>query len=59
VINAAFTPSERELAEARELVAEFDDHAKRGLFAFRFKGQMVDMPHLTRARKVIARAGAA
>ena len=56
-INAAFTPSAEELAEARELVAQFDDHAKRGLFAFRFKGQMVDAPHLTRARKVIARAG--
>jgi citrate lyase beta subunit len=59
VINAAFTPSAAELAEAHELVAQFDEHAKRGLFAFRFKGQMVDMPHLTRARRVIARAGAA
>jgi citrate lyase subunit beta/citryl-CoA lyase len=57
VINAAFTPSAADLAEARELVALFDDHAKNGVFAFRFKGQMVDMPHLTRARKVIARAG--
>jgi citrate lyase subunit beta/citryl-CoA lyase len=57
VINAAFTPSAEELAEARELVAQFDEHARRGLFAFRFKGQMVDAPHLTRARKVIARAG--
>jgi citrate lyase beta subunit len=57
VINAAFTPSPDELAEARELVAQFDEHARRGLFAFRFKGQMVDAPHLTRARKVIARAG--
>jgi len=57
VINAVFTPSEAELAEARELVAEFDEHARRGLYAFRFKGQMVDAPHLARARKVIARAG--
>jgi citrate lyase subunit beta/citryl-CoA lyase len=58
VINAAFTPSQEELAEARELVAQFEEHARRGLFAFRFKGQMVDAPHLARARKVIARAGA-
>ena len=57
VINAAFTPSPEELAEARELVAEFEAHASRGVYAFRFKGQMVDAPHLTRARKVIARAG--
>ena len=58
VINAAFTPSPEELAEARELVAQFDEHAARGVYAFRFKGQMVDAPHLTRARKVIARSGA-
>jgi citrate lyase beta subunit len=57
VINVAFSPSPEELDEARELVAQFDDHARRGLFAFRFKGQMVDAPHLARARKVIARAG--
>jgi citrate lyase subunit beta/citryl-CoA lyase len=58
VINEVFTPSEAELAEARELVAQFDEHAARGAFAFRFRGQMVDAPHLARARKVIARAGA-
>jgi citrate lyase beta subunit len=58
VINAVFTPSPEDLVEARELVAAFDEHAARGVFAFRFKGQMVDAPHLTKARKVIARAGA-
>jgi citrate lyase beta subunit len=57
VINAVFTPSPEALAAAAELVAAFDEHARRGVFAFRFKGQMVDAPHLTRARKVIARAG--
>jgi citrate lyase beta subunit len=57
VINAVFTPAPVEVAEAHELVAAFDEHARRGLYAFRFKGMMVDAPHLTRARKVIARAG--
>ena len=57
IINEVFTPSREELADARELVALFDEHAKQGLYAFRFKGQMVDAPHLTRARKIIARAG--
>ena len=57
VINSVFTPSVEALAEARELIAEFDTHAKHGVFAFRFKGQMVDAPHLTRAKKVVARAG--
>ena len=59
VINAAFTPSSAELADARELVAQFEDAARRGVFAFRFNGQMVDAPHLARARKVIARASGA
>ena len=58
VINAAFTPAAGEIEEARELVAAFEDHAARGVYAFRFRGQMVDAPHLTRARKVLARAGA-
>jgi citrate lyase subunit beta / citryl-CoA lyase len=56
VINDAFTPAPAVVAEAHELVAAFAEHEKRGVFAFRFKGQMVDMPHLTRARKIIAQA---
>ena len=57
VINEVFTPDKAAVAEARELVALFDEHRARGLYAFRFKGQMVDAPHLTRARKLIERAG--
>jgi citrate lyase subunit beta/citryl-CoA lyase len=56
VINAAFTPSGAEIDEAQALVTAFEEHARRGVFAFRFKGQMVDAPHLARARKVLARA---
>jgi citrate lyase subunit beta/citryl-CoA lyase len=56
VINEAFTPAKAVVDEARELVAAFEEHQRRGVFAFRFKGQMVDAPHLTRARKIIARA---
>jgi citrate lyase subunit beta/citryl-CoA lyase len=57
VINDAFTPSKTLVAEARELVEAFEAHARRGVYAFRFKGQMVDAPHLARARKIIERAG--
>jgi citrate lyase beta subunit len=32
-------------------------HAQRGVYAFRHKGQMVDAPHLARARGILARAG--
>ena len=56
VINQTFTPQPAVVAEAQELVAAFDEHRKRGVFAFRFKGQMVDAPHLTRALKIIAQA---
>jgi citrate lyase subunit beta/citryl-CoA lyase len=57
VINEAFTPSAAVVEEARELVAAFEEHRRRGVYAFRFRGQMVDAPHLTRARKILARAG--
>ncbi len=57
VINEAFTPAKDAVAEARELVAAFEEHARRGVYAFTFRGQMVDAPHLARARKLLARAG--
>lgn len=57
VINAAFTPDPSVVDEARELVAAFEEHRRRGVYAFRFKDRMVDAPHLTLARKILARAG--
>jgi citrate lyase subunit beta / citryl-CoA lyase len=57
VINEVFTPSAADVADARALVEAFEVHAQRGVFAFRYKGQMVDAPHLTRARSIVARAG--
>ena len=56
VINVAFTPSNEELAEARDLVAAFEEAKTRGTYALTFRGRMVDAPHLARARKLIARA---
>lgn len=56
VINEAFTPSKEEAQEAQELIAAFEEHRQRGAGAFAFKGQMVDVPHLTRARKILERA---
>jgi citrate lyase beta subunit len=56
VINEAFTPSREEAQEARELIAAFEEHERKGSGAFAFKGQMVDMPHLGRARKILERA---
>jgi len=57
VINAAFTPGPEAVAEARALIAAFEEHRARGVYAFTFKGQMVDAPHLAGAQRVVARAG--
>ena len=57
IINAAFTPAPDVIEEARALIAAFAEHRARGFYAFSFKGQMVDAPHLARALKIIACAG--
>ena len=59
VINAVFTPAREVVDEARALVAAFDEHRRRGVYAFAFKGRMVDAPHLAGALKILARAGEA
>ena len=58
VINDVFTPGKDAVDEARELIALFEVNARHGIYAFTFKGQMVDAPHLNRAKKLLARAGA-
>ena len=57
VINDVFTPAKDTVDEARELVALFEVNARHGIYAFTFRGQMVDAPHLNRAKKLLARAG--
>jgi citrate lyase subunit beta/citryl-CoA lyase len=56
VVNAAFTPSPELVAESSELLVAFADHERSGSGAFRFRGQMVDAPHLERARRTLAQA---
>ena len=56
VINEVFTPSRVEAEEAVALISAFEAEARRGTGAFAWKGQMMDMPHLTRARKIAERA---
>ena len=58
IVNAAFTPSAEELADAQELLEAFVEAEAAGLMAFAHNGQMVDVPHLTRARKIVATAKA-
>jgi len=56
VVNEIFSPSEQELADARELLAAFEENQRAGRMTFSFKGEMVDVPHLNRARTIIDRA---
>ena len=58
VVNAAFTPSLEDVDRARRLVAAFAEAEAEGRMAFAFEGEMVDVPHLTRAQRILARAEA-
>jgi citrate lyase subunit beta/citryl-CoA lyase len=52
VINAAFTPSAEEIAEAKEIVAVFA--ANPGVGTIGWKGGMLDRPYLSRAQQLLA-----
>jgi citrate lyase subunit beta/citryl-CoA lyase len=56
ILNDAFSPSPAALDKARRMVAAFDAAATEGRGAFVFDGQMVDLPIVDRARRLIARA---
>lgn len=53
VINRCFTPSDEDVAEARRVVAAFEAMPGRG--AVSLDGKMLDIPHLKRARRLLAR----
>lgn len=55
VINAAFTPTDEEIAEAQEIVDLFA--ANPGVGAIGWKGGMLDRPYLARAERLLRQAG--
>jgi len=55
VINAVFTPSAEAVARARAVIAAFAAAPGAGVVAL--DGEMLDLPHWTRAKKTLARAG--
>ncbi|MEP6867374.1 MAG: CoA ester lyase [Novosphingobium sp.] len=55
VINAAFSPTEDEIAQAQEIVAIFA--ANPGVGAIGYKGGMLDRPYLSRAQQLLKLAG--
>ena len=54
VINDAFTPSEKELAQARAVIAAFE--ANPGAGALSLDGRMIDRPHLVQAQRILSQA---
>lgn len=54
-INRAFTPDEAALHRARAIIAAFA--AAPGYGAVQYDGMMLDAPHLSQARALLARAG--
>lgn len=52
-INAAFTPTEAQLAHARAVIAAFE--ANPGAGVLQIDGKMIDAPHLKQAKALLAR----
>ncbi len=56
IVNEIYSPSSEEIAEAEELLAAFEENRRAGRMTFSFRGEMVDVPHLNRARTIVERA---
>jgi citrate lyase subunit beta/citryl-CoA lyase len=54
VCNAAFTPSEAEIAHAREMIAAFEAAAAEGRGVVTVGGKLVENLHVEQARKALA-----
>jgi citrate lyase subunit beta/citryl-CoA lyase len=54
--NAAFTPSDEDIAYAQAVMNAFEDARARGLGAIAFRGQMLDYPVVDRARQTLTLA---
>nr|WP_202131612.1 CoA ester lyase [Aurantiacibacter rhizosphaerae] len=54
IINAAFQPTEDEIAHARAVVNAFEAQPETG--ALQLNGSMIDRPHLLQARRVLEQA---
>ncbi len=54
VINAAFNPTEPELARARRIVAAFAASPQAGVLSL--DGEMIDRPHLQQAQRILGLA---
>jgi len=53
VINETFAPTAQEIARAKAIIAAFENDPQAGVVAI--DGEMIDMPHLKRARRLMSR----
>jgi citrate lyase subunit beta/citryl-CoA lyase len=56
--NKAFSPSEAEIAQAREMIAEFERPENQGKGVVQIKGRMVERMHAEMAQRTVAIADA-
>ncbi len=56
VANRIFTPSEKEVEYARQVVAAYEDAEARGEASVALNGKMIDIPIVERARSLLAMA---
>ncbi len=54
IINEAFTPTEEQIAKARQIIEAFEQNPGCGLISV--NGRLYDRPHLIRARRLLRRA---
>jgi citrate lyase subunit beta/citryl-CoA lyase len=54
--NAAFTPDDAAVAQARRIVAAFEKAEEQGLASIQLDGQFIDYPIVQRARRVLEAA---
>ncbi len=59
VIQAIFTPSDEQIAQAQRLIEAHDEQQAQGIGAFAVEGKMIDMPAIRAAHQVLAKARAA
>ncbi len=59
VIQAIYTPSDEQIASARQLIDAHGEQQAQGVGAFALHGKMIDMPAIRAAQQVLARARAA
>ncbi|MFO0232299.1 MAG: hypothetical protein ACK51M_04445, partial [Burkholderiales bacterium] len=55
ICHEAFSPDPAEVATAREMVVAVEREVGAGRAAFAWKGRMVDLPVVDRARRLLAR----